>query len=81
MVEVPSPSVRSAGPITGWVVPAAATAAETVPGSVVSVASPGLLRFGTIGVPPARTSTAYAAATWRTVRRDLPASTAETSLV
>src|SRR6478735_3635533 len=81
MVCVPSATVTSAGPITGVVVPAAATAAGTVPGSRVRVCSFGLARLVTTAVPPARTSTAGAAAACRTVSLPLPAGIWETSLV
>src|SRR4051812_50035738 len=61
-------------------VPARATSALIVPAGTVSVASFGLVSPGTTTAPPARTSTAGAAAVCRTVTRACPAGTADTSL-
>jgi hypothetical protein len=69
------------GPITGCVVPVAATAADTVPAGTTSDCSSGFDRFVTTGLPPARTSTAGAAAVCRTVSRAWPAATGDRSLV
>jgi len=79
-VVTPAASGRSAGPITGSLAPVATTSALTVPAGTVTEASPGLDRSVSTGVPPARTSTAGAAAVCRTVRRACPAGTAEVSL-
>src|SRR5215217_7727586 len=80
MFVVPSARVRSAGPMATVDVPATTTSALTVPAAVVRVASFGFSRPGTTTAPPARTSTAGAAAVCRTVTRAWPAGTAETSL-
>src|SRR3954470_23817933 len=61
-------------------VPARVTSALIVPAGTVSVASFGLVSPGTTTAPPARTSTAGAAAVCRTVTRACPAGTADTSL-
>src|SRR5688572_13249134 len=80
MFVVPSARVRSAGPMATVSVPARTTSALTVPAGTVSVASFGLVMPSTTGEPPARTSTAGAAAVCRTVTRAWPAGTADTSL-
>jgi hypothetical protein len=69
-----------AGPITGSVVPAAATAAGTVPAGTSRAFSFGLVSPLITGEPPASTSTAGAAAVCRTTSRAWPAGTADTSL-
>ncbi len=61
-------------------VPASTTSADTVPGAVSRVASPGLVSPAATTAPSARTSTAGAAAVCRTVTRAWPAGTAEVSL-
>src|SRR3712207_914999 len=61
-------------------VPARTTSALTVPAGTSSVASFGLVSPGATTWPPARTSTAGAAAVCRTVTRDWPAGTGEVSL-
>jgi hypothetical protein len=61
---LPASTVMSAGPITGLVVPAAATEAEMVPALSFTLDSSGLLIPSMTAVPPARTSTAGAAAMW-----------------
>jgi hypothetical protein len=82
MVLTPSATATSAGPIsTGSVVPAAATPAEMVPAGRLRMASSGLTRAFTTGAPPARMSTAGAAAVWRTVRRPWPGAVREMSFV
>ncbi len=81
MVDEPAVTATSAGPITGSVVPVAATVADTVPAGSSRACSSGFDRFDTTAFPPARTSTAGAAATCRTTRRPWPAATAEVSLV
>src|SRR3954468_9185714 len=62
MFEVPSASERSAGPNQTVDVPARTTSALTVPAGATRLASLGFSRPGTTTVPPARTSTAGAAA-------------------
>lgn len=79
-VRAPSPTVTSAGPITGSVVPASATAADTVPAGRSRLASSGFARPETTADPPARMSTAGAAAVCRTVSRPSPAAVADRSL-
>src|SRR3954468_18013043 len=79
MLLVPSARVRSAGPIATVSVPATTTSVLTVPAGTVRPASSGFFRPGTTTAPPARTSTAGAAAGGRTVSRAGPAGTAETS--
>src|SRR3954449_5762267 len=61
-------------------VPARTTSAETVPAGTVSDFSSGLVSPWITGVPPARTSTAGAAAVCRTTTRACPAATADVSL-
>ncbi len=61
-------------------VPARTTSAEIVPAPTSAVSSLGFSSPLNTGCPSARTSTAGAAATWRTVSRALPASTFDTSL-
>ncbi len=73
IVLVPSARVTSAGPRATVVVPASTTSALILPVSSVALASLGLTRPGNATVPLARTSTAGAAATWRTVSFALPA--------
>src|SRR3954452_4244735 len=80
MFVVPSDSGRSAGPIATVDVPASTTSALTVPAGTTRLASLGFSRAGTTTAPPARTSTAGAAAVWRTVTRDWPAGIPEVSL-
>ena len=77
------PSLRStsAGPITGSVLPAAATAADTEPAGTVSSSSFGLVSPWITGLPPASTSTAGAAAVCRTTSRACPAATLATSFL
>ena len=81
--KVAEPSLRStsAGPMTGSVVPAAATAADTEPAGTVSSFSLGLVRFWITGLPPASTSTAGAAAVCRTTSRAWPGATRDTSFL
>ena len=78
-VAVPSFRSTSAGPITGSVVPAAATAADTEPAGTSSAFCSPLERPWTTGFPPASTSTAGAAAVCRTTSRACPAGTDDTS--
>src|SRR5829696_3755388 len=80
MVVAPSARVRSAGPMATVSVPATTTSALTVPAGTVRLASFGFSRPGATTAPPARTSTAGAAAVCRTVTRAWPAGTADTSL-
>ena len=68
--------VSGTGPITGVVVPAAATEASTVPAGTISDFSWGLVRPVMTGFPPARTSTAGAAAVCRTMSRPMVVGTA-----
>src|SRR5689334_9825032 len=80
-VACPAFSVRSAGPITGLVVPATATAADTGPEARSAVRWPGFVSPVKTGSPPARTSTAGAAAVWRTTSRAFPFASPPTGLV
>ena len=68
IVLTPSAISTSAGPMTGSVVPVSATAAEMVPTARSAFTSSGLLRFSKATAPLASTSTAGAAAVWRTVK-------------
>ena len=63
IVLTPSATFTSAGPMTGVVVPAAATEAETVAAGRLRICSFGFTRPEITAVPPASTSTAGAAAT------------------
>jgi hypothetical protein len=69
IVAVPSARFRSAGPIATVSVPASTTSAFTEPAGRSALASLGLVRSSKTGLPPARTSTAGAAAVCRTIRR------------
>src|SRR6185312_4882092 len=80
-VAVPSLRSTSAGPITGSVLPAAATAADTEPAGTVSTSSFGFVSPWITGLPPASTSTAGAAAVCRTTSRACPAATLATSFL
>lgn len=80
MVAVPSFRFRSAGPMATVSVPASTTSASTEPAATSAFASFGLVRPSKTGLPPARTSTAGAAAVCRTISRALPAPTLDTSL-
>ena len=62
MVLVPSLRVTSAGPMATVVLPARTTSADTVPAAVTRDFSFGLVSPVMTAVPPARTSTAGAAA-------------------
>ena len=57
------------------VVPAAATDADRVPAGTISIFSLGLVSEVITGLPPARTSTAGAAAVCRTTSRAMPSGT------
>src|SRR4029079_9277018 len=62
IVDSPFWTSTSAGPIATVLVPARTTSADTTPAARSADASFGLVRFGNTTVPPARTSTAGAAA-------------------
>ena len=66
---------------TGSVAPVGTTSAEIVPAGRSAVASFGFERLANATAPLARTSTAGAAAVWRTTRRPWPAGMALVSLV
>ena len=80
MVLTPSVRLRSAGPMATVSVPARTTSAETVPAGRSVLASLGLVRPSNTGCPAARTSTAGAAASCRTVSRAWPAAIGAVSL-
>jgi hypothetical protein len=78
-VAEPSARSRFAGPMATVEVPASTTSAFTVPAGTVSEPWFGLVTFDRTTAPPARTSTAGAAASCRTTSRACPAPTAEMS--
>src|SRR5664279_4886079 len=80
MVSVPSARSSFAGPITTVDVPASTTSAEIEPADRSAITWFGLVRSLNATFVFARTSTAGAAAVWRTTKRALPAATGEVSL-
>src|SRR5690242_10707174 len=75
MVVDPLARFRGTGPMTGVVVPAAATETDSDPAGTISIFSFGLLRPEMTALPPASTSTAGAAAVCRTTTRAMPSGT------